>query len=307
MPNATSRVRANTGGAPGRRFAGGVGRWGIALLSVAVLQLCGGCIFILNWSEEGLPCDANKKCNPGYSCLVNRCVAEGSLLAGETCSASKQCESYPENICGSNPFTCRKRCPSGYLAATAGVCSAGEYCRHEVDRDQSNTYTGTCVSSECGTSADCNKPGATAGRSCVAVTPTANACMLTCEITQPPVAPPATADYEDTCGSVTGQIYCHPVGPKDNPSLVCLSRLETDQTGLPDVGSECQVIANSCKSGAACVGSGRQLCRQFCDTRDNDAQQLNANCPSNAQYCCPQPQSGTTVYAVCLPDGCTGL
>jgi hypothetical protein len=272
-------------------------------LAMAMATLC-GCSLVLDWAPDGLPCDTEKKCADGFSCLVNRCVAEGSLAVGDTCSASAQCEDYPTNICGSNPFTCRKRCQDNYLSNTAGICLTGEYCRPEAERDKPTTWTGTCVASECTGNDQCrDRTPASNSKACVAVSPSANSCLQTCSVAV------SGGVYSDTCGSSNNQVYCQPVGPKASQSLVCLSRLDNNVTGLPNTGDPCRLVDTPCRPGAACTGDSGTFCRIYCDVGANDLSNGNAYCPqpgspSPAPYCCAVTNGAGALYAVCMPNGC---
>ena len=271
----------------------------IARLGVA---LAGGLVWVAacNPSTDvgGLPCDGQGQCLAGYSCLVNTCIAEGSLATGETCTESGQCAGFPNNVCGAEPFNCRRRCSDNYFSPASGVCDNGEFCRPEPDRDQPDRWIGTCIASECTFDQDCRDRTATTARACVAVTPIANACMQTCEVM---VTPGGT---QDTCGSASGLSYCQPIGPSGRESLVCLSRLDADTTGLPNPGDLCKVTTAPCRPGAACVGEGQTFCRPYCDVGLNDVLNVNPLCPTVMPYCCSVLSGGVALYAVCGAGDC---
>ena len=277
-------------------------RRGFVLMAAATSF--GGCSLLLDWSPQGTQCDTTHPCAEQYSCLVNRCVAEGSLLTGETCSTTVQCENNPQGtdcgkkgnpdcvICGSAPFTCRKRCLDNYLAGSAGICATGEYCKPEPDRDRNNEqWTGTCVASECTTQEDCNGRSSSA-KSCVTVTPSASACLLTCE----------SPNYD--CGSgPSGQVYCQPIGTNNTQTLVCLSRLDDNVSALPMTNEICRLVSNPCRSGDACFGTPGETtgyCRRYCDPTTTDpCAALGSN-----YYCCTLMQEGSPVFSACMPDHC---
>lgn len=52
----------------------------------------------------GGPCKDQKVCDAGLSCLVNSCIADGSLESGRTCAENRQCQS---GACLTNPFVCQ--------------------------------------------------------------------------------------------------------------------------------------------------------------------------------------------------------
>jgi hypothetical protein len=271
---------------------------GVAL-GFGLLPACDG-------GTENPPCDSEKRCPDDRSCLVNRCVLSASLTEGSTCSASVQCEGYPASICGSNPFTCRRRCQNDYLSNAAGNCNTGEYCRPEPMREEPTVWSGTCVASECTGSDECRNYGASS-MACVAVSFDANSCMQTCAITFTATANVDNpAGYGDTCGG--GQFYCQPIGPTDNQTLVCLKRLDNGATVSLNTGDVCELVQTPCGFGDACVGESQTYCRRYCDRGANELDGSNSRCPQDgpnpSRYCCQVTNNAGAAYAVCLPEGC---
>jgi hypothetical protein len=282
----------------------------LALASFAVLSSCS---LKLDWSSEGLPCDSEKQCAKGFSCLVNSCVAEDSLAAGVTCSATQQCEDNPKtnpnctdcNICGSNPFTCRRRCVDNYFSNAN--CQTGEYCRPELERENTTVWTGACIASECATgSGPCRNPTTTSG-ACVAVSAMANSCQQKCAVSfTAPVTTENPVGFGDTCGG--GQQYCQPIGPEDNQTLVCLKRLDNGATVPLNTGDLCELVKTPCGFGDACVGNSQTYCRKYCDYGANnlDGSHENDQCRQYVgdlfKYCCQVTNGSEPVYAVCMAD-----
>ncbi len=218
-------------------------------LSSAAVGLAGlavsACSLILDWDAEGLPCDREKNCAREYSCLVDRCVAKESLVLNETCSQSDQCAGSPDVICGSDPFTCRRRC--GDMYGAPGNCQADEYCRPEQSRELENRWIGTCFASECRRDEDCRSD-----RVCVSISPTAGACLLQCDYDF------STGSYEDNCGGVDTEQYCQPIGESRNQTLVCLEALGDIRASL---GGPCAPVENPCEDEMVCAEG---VCRFYC-------------------------------------------
>jgi hypothetical protein len=266
------------------------GRRGRVLAAVgsAVIVLTAACSLYLDWDWAGLPCDADKECYEGYSCLVNRCVLEHSLPVGETCSEDIQC-AEDNTVCGSNPFTCRESC-NAYYRPTSD-CGKALFCRPErVGDGASAQLQGTCFGSECTLDADCD-----ATRICVTIELDAGACLSGCEYE----IAPATGDHADNCGSVaSNQLYCQPIGLPNDSRLVCLERIGNDDGNTEN--NTCDSIENPCKqfddlsgkpTGLVCVEG---LCHELC----NPAPAVDV-CESG-KTCCPVRNRGdVTVYSVC--------
>jgi len=243
-----------------------------AILAAAASSLT--CSLYLDWDPEGLPCDEEKRCAETYSCLVNRCVEEGSLPETTTCSLPEQCEGYPDVTCGSAPFTCRKVCNKLY--SPTGNCEADEYCRPERSRDFDDQWIGTCFPSECHQTSDCRN------RVCVPISGTAGACLMNCTYDFD------TGSYDDTCGSsLETEQYCQPIGVSGEQALVCLEALGARQ----GIGLSCDAVNTPCEHGVACVDS---VCRKYCITID-DCQEATELCQR------VENAGGVPLYSVCIP------
>ncbi len=258
-----------------------------AVTAVFGLIACvSSCSLILNWDPDGLPCGANKECADTYSCMVSECVADGSIPEDSTCSQEPQCEGAPDVTCGSNPFTCRRRCTKPF--ETNSVCRSDEreYCRPEINRGTVGQAIGTCVKSECLTDNDCE-----VDRSCVSITSTALACMQLCQYDFDDLL----NEYLDRCGgSTSGQQYCQPVGPRDNRTFVCLDL--PDDASRQAVGDPCDPLVSPCVVGAACVIDKK--CYKLCDeTALPPVPQCGAT-----EVCCPISSGGTA--RVCKAESC---
>ena len=243
-----------------------------------------GCSLFVEHPSGVMWCNSEHPCPHGYSCDMFGCVRNGSVGPGEGCGRPIECAGYPDYTCGAEPFTCRKVC--GDLLG-AGGCDAGEYCRPEESRDWTE-WVGTCMESECSALEGC------AGAACVAVTSSVNACLERCEIVV------AGNVYEDSCNDPAPRYrFCQPVGQADQPTLVCLWRLEPTKAG-PGPGEACDPWANPCGAGSACMGpSGSAICRAYCRTANSDS-----DCTSlGAGHCCGQPNAAASAYGVCL-DSC---
>ncbi len=293
--------------------------WSISLQAgmwMATALSASGCSLILDWPTEGLDCDkqkpASERCLEGYSCLSDKCVADGSLGLNETCSDDVQCADIKPTICGTRPSTCREACSSYYSSAS---CQGGQFCRPEQSRDDTEAWIGTCINSECTTNESCRSVS-DASRQCVAVTASSKTCLATCEVSVTPKAGAAPA-VADTCGSAQStQLYCQPIGPNDDLSLVCLQRLEANDAYAPSYGAPCLLVENACKKGLACYnrGSGTSgFCRRYCDPRQTTSE-VNPACVDNAgaalaptHYCCKILAADHPSYnkvGLCLPESC---
>jgi hypothetical protein len=242
--------------------------------ALVLLLLGASCSLALDWDPEGLPC-LNGECAKGYSCLVNKCVADNSLAVGETCNKDQQCDA--SLVCAPNLFTCRIPCSEtdGYKAPAE--CPSGEYCLPvRTDRDgdvQQYVYAGVCVQSErCSSDPQCPD----AGDACVKISSSAFACLDRCEITWV-----GGTDYTDSCGSSPRQPrYCTPVGQATAERLVCLDSRPTG--GAQPKGAACEPVTQPCEPGFACVqGSCYRHCNSnpgsgICDAGETCCAMLEA-------------------------------
>ncbi|MFM2151864.1 MAG: Dickkopf N-terminal cysteine-rich region [Pseudomonadota bacterium] len=81
-----------------------------------------GCSALVDWSADGLPCDADGTCRDGYVCTASRvCVAE--TVAVGTCPCASPFEACVDGACAAS---CDQRpCGAGEVCASAdGLCHA---------------------------------------------------------------------------------------------------------------------------------------------------------------------------------------
>lgn len=240
---------------------------------VATTTLCllaSACTFFLDWDPDGLPCDADHLCANGYSCQVNKCVANGSVQKGDTCNRDEQCQEGL--ICPPGRFTCQTPC-SNYFVPTS-QCLSNEFCapNRVSGTDQ---YVGACAPSECDKTADCRS-----GKTCVAITTSASACVEKCMVSF------NSGVYVDSCTEVQTEKYCQPIGIAGQQVLACLDAA----TVGGNEGDPCTPIEQPCLPGLMCdVG----FCRSFCST--------GTGC-SGTDLCCTRPLVDGS-YQICL-QGC---
>lgn len=243
-------------------------RWVCTLIALG----SAACSLVLSWDAEGLPCK-NNACSTGYTCLVNQCVSNSSIVEGDTCNDDQQCADGL--VCAPSLFTCRKPCPNEDFLSVSSACSTGQYCTPVLSAD--GNYEGACVDG-----AGCDVDGACdTGAVCVSLGATASACLVGCEVTFGD-----GGTYDDSCGStVLDRKYCQPVGLEDAERLVCLDTTSSAE----GVGSFCSPITQPCQEGLACIGT---VCRAHCQTV--------AQCEEN-QACCAL-NAATDSYSVCASN-----
>jgi hypothetical protein len=242
---------------------------------VLALLLCDGCSLALDWDMNLLPCDRQRECLEGYSCLGSVCVADKSITADDTCSLDQQCEG--DLVCSPRPhFACRTPCNAFY--EPTGDCGAGEYCRPYDSGGSSIDPRGACVLSDCTTNTDCDPDQA-----CVKITSSASACIKRCTITWNGDA------YGDNCSlNPSTPEYCQPVGAQGEQKLVCLPTQNTAQVE----GGLCSAVDEPCRRGLACVSL---QCKIYCKPEEDggDGEQC-----SGSQNCITKSQNSPR-YGVC--------
>ncbi len=257
-------------------------RGGIIATAFGV-TLVAGCALFLDWDPEGLPCDDEKKCSEGYTCLVTQCIADNSLSERDTCTNDEQCRD--DLVCGNTPFYCRQPC---YDFFRRGACEIREFCRPE-HREGDSVWKGTCFESECKSTSDCARLYRNQGRACVRITGSANACLFLCE----PQVDPNTGVYSDNCGSTPSALkYCEVIGEDHVP--VCL-----DQVGQPQgVNEICAPVAsvshNACARGLSCVPD-LAVCSPYCNSTTDDC----STAPTDALLCCDYTTPANWNYGLC--------
>ncbi len=236
-------------------------------------------------------CDALTLCPDGFSCLHDICIADGDLPEGDICTASRQCDGFPEVSCSERTHTCRRVCTA--LLAADSTCEHDQYCRAERVSSLVAEWTGVCAGSQCRDEFACIAidPLTT----CVPVTEHAGVCLEPCAVDL------SAGAYADTCTPVGGLTRsCQPVGLAGRQALVCLPRL-VDEGMANDAGESCDLYDAPCKLGLACVGErDQEHCRAYCDPSRGDA-----DCPqASTPYCCAVRSLATPLYHVCLSDPC---
>ncbi len=250
-------------------------------LVFASLAPLAACSLMLEWSEDGLPCDDQKRCGAGFSCLGDTCVKDDSLEEGDTCSKAVQCAG--DLLCTPYPYYgCRKACGDTYFLPN-GNCAAGEYCRPY--KDSAGELHAACVPDQCSDSSDCSRrnvlcPDCGAGMKCVPIDGSADACLVGCEVDFL-----TTGVYSDNCTSTPiDPTYCQPIG--EQGMLVCLdaknARLENQA---------CEPVKDPCERGYVCQDG---FCREYCNPAGSGSECAAANgctmvgtSPDDFGYCNP--------------------
>src|SRR5213082_1811804 len=103
---------------------------------VIALALSGACFETLD--ERDVPCDSQGRCLVGASCLVQRCVADHSIAAGDTCSAPVQCAEGL--VCTTGQFMCESPLSwdgtvDAFASALCACDPAPATCWSDVHRD----------------------------------------------------------------------------------------------------------------------------------------------------------------------------
>lgn len=234
---------------------------------------CVGCALILDWDQEGLPCEKGA-CADGYSCRANQCVLNKSVEKKGTCYLDIQCQG--KLVCAN--FKCATPCfGSSYYESTKD-CEATEYCKeqHLPEAGEGGEWRGYCEGGDsCVGGASCG-----GGRKCVEITSTANACLVGCDIEW------QGTDYDGTCES-SGKIeYCQPLGK--NNRLVC----RETRADAQEAGQDCDLAGKACKRGLACIEGS---CRKYCMMQFDDPESADDQCGNDT--CCDQGD-----YAYCHSD-----
>jgi len=234
-----------------------------------------GCSLVLNWDPAGLQCDSNPTnsthCSTGYSCLVDKCVADSSLGEDETCLLDQQCAS--PLFCAPQLHTCHKACTSYYAATSAQECAVSEYCK-PVRVEPNSSWKGACVKSDCQTATDCRaNQSPLNGDACVQVTERANACFNKCA-----VSCTGSSCADTGCALLSDKYkvpyYCQPMGKLSSEQLVCMPGASLPGQG--SVGNSCEPVTNPCADGNAC----NQECHPYCNWSA-------PACPLAMATCCP--------------------
>jgi hypothetical protein len=234
---------------------------------------CGGAEDV-NLSNE-IPCNEDTPCPTGATCLVNKCVTDGTLLANETCSQQEQC--VEGLVC--RDFVCDEGCTDLYYLDD---CGDQTWCKPVPDSiivtAQGEQPVGECSPSECNPSitAFCND-----GSACVAIGTDIGACLPYCEYGF------NNGAYFDTCtDSLDLNLACQPLGLTQVPVCMPAGGDEAPRVGLPG----CDAVRNPCGAGSVCYDV---VCRELCTSGQLD--------PCNpGQVCAPIGQR--TDLSFCRAD-----
>ena len=237
---------------------------------------CVGCALILDWDQEGLPCEEGA-CADGYSCRAQQCILNRSVEKKGTCYLDIQCQG--KLVCAN--FKCATSCSVYSSYESTKDCEATEYCKeqHLSKEGEGGKWRGYCESG------DSCEGGASCGgdRKCVEITSTANACLVGCDIQW------AVTKYDGTCKESSGKIqYCQPLGK--NNRLVC--RETKKEAEAQQVGQLCDLAGKPCKRGLACIEG---YCRKYCFHAFDQPDSVDDQC--GAKKCCDQGD-----YAYCHRD-----
>ena len=247
------------------------GRAMLRFLTCLGLGSLAACSLALSWDANGLPCGDGSTCNAGYTCLADKCVADGTVKTGETCTADQQCGSSAACL----QFVCKQKCTAYFEAASP--CSAGQYCKPFT---RSGTVTGGCVASECAADTDCRS-------ACVTLGVATGACITGCQVTF------SGSTYNDNCFGTGQTQYCEPVGTGSSQKTACFD-IDANTAGAK--GATCSPFDAPCKRGLACINA---VCVTYCDTSVASPSQCNA---SAGELCCKQTGANGT-YGYCA-KGC---
>lgn len=107
-------------------------------LALTLLALASGaCILLVDFDHEGLPCDADGACLPGYVCDgSNICVKEGSASAqcSPACGPFEDCiKSQCVPHCNGRACAAGERCEAGSCVANPQSGGLGDPCRQDSD------------------------------------------------------------------------------------------------------------------------------------------------------------------------------
>jgi hypothetical protein len=213
--------------------------------------LAGGAVGACQGEEDvqlsgEIPCSSDNPCPEGSSCLVNKCVGDGSLKEDQTCSRQQQCGD--KLICFD--FVCTLGCTDLYYL---DECVDETWCKPTpgevlVTASGEEVPVGQCAPSECDpqTETECEPNVA-----CVAITETIGACLPYCEYGF------AGGTYFDTCDDTDANHACQPLGLTHAP--VCMI---AGGTTAPPVGAPgCDAVRNPCSPGSICFNV---VCRRLC-------------------------------------------
>ena len=146
------------------------------------LCLLAGCTRLVDWSADGLPCDAEGRCREGYVCTAAKvCVSEEEAVG--TCPCASPFDTCVDNACvpacDQRPCAAGEACTEadGLCHAVVGATALGVGCSEDVACPQGafclRSGTGGVCTRRCDQDADCS---AATGLSCRAFGGTTKLC-----------------------------------------------------------------------------------------------------------------------------------
>ncbi len=279
-----------------------------------VIGATSGCELLVSNSLNLLHCDSGK-CNPGYSCRVDQCVALSSLKPGDTCSDVAQCQAGL--VCPPGINQCSQPCTKIYQF-NDNECTADQVCAPVFDRKSNAFSGGACVQNECSANAFCQDQGnadslhfatPSSTTNCVRLAQNGGLCLQTCLI-GPRAADPGGGPDACAADTFNNPTHCGIINPGAAPDYICLP------AGNAAAGAACSLFplggnSGNAPSADACglnQGSEPLICMTSSGTLTGDlrCQQVCANkggtldasfCSSNEQ-CTPYQDNG---FAYCAP------
>jgi hypothetical protein len=231
----------------------------------------------LQFDPNGQPCNYGN-CFAGYSCVGDRCVADGSQLRGEECAANLQCgdglRCHPEKL------VCTSVCKAhnSFFGLEAKSCESGEYCGPGENHESGN-FESFCTKQD-----PCDACDST--QLCLALAAGVTACERACNIRFANDGHNNAVVYQDDCNTRADVETCQLIGR--NQPICTPSRSRAPQ----QEGESCAAYNNPCAPGLTCVVEGNNnVCRAFCNPQ-------NTVCPGTQSCCRAVPQA----FGVCRPE-----
>ena len=277
-------------------------RFRTLLLTAATALLFSGCLvqYYAESDLDGLPCDGEGRCEPGYFCKDDVCVQSDTLQENDACDSTEECgeglyclNAYDEN-CIIDEFNCAlgnsansgKRCRAACdpFSADLAQCPTGNRCQL-VSEDSGLSIKGFCQEGVCSEHTDC---GINNGLNnyCTSVSNGTGSgfCLVGCE--------PLQCTYPNSCNDCpTSSQGCEPFDP-DGTGAIAFGCFVP---GNRSAGEPCNWTTEVCTIGSFCLvgeaGSTSGTCRRYCSpTGANPACPTGDRCytlTNNVGYCAP--------------------